>query len=96
MSIFDKIKDHESSKHYKADVAEAVEVFERQKQGLRAIKDETGFKEIVAYWQRQKNAAEARFDSGVKENKTDVLARARYIEAKNFLNFLKNVLESSK
>lgn len=100
MTILERLKERrdekKSSKHYQDAYNEAQEIFERQKQGLNAIKDTTGFKEIIIYWERVAKASEAVFDANIRENKISLLARARYVEAKNFLNFVKNILESSK
>lgn len=83
MSIFDKLKNHKADKVYEAMNAEAIKIFDRQKEGLKGISKSEGYKQIKEYFEAVKESALKRVM--VSGNAT---AKAQYTLADDFLKFL--------
>lgn len=70
-------------------MGEAEAIFMRQRESIKAIKETQGFKEIVAYWERQKDENERMLDSHSEKECYYKL----YKQSKQFLTFLENLTE---
>ncbi len=91
MSIFDII---EESKYKKAReenfsaLEHAAEVYDKQKKSIRAIVKTDGYKEILGYWQREKELYENRLVQNPKDK--DSIIEGFKI-SKRFVEFLENI-----
>lgn len=89
MGIFDEIQQRKQQKQYVADISEAEKIFKAQKGAINGIKKTAGLKEVLAYWVRQKEANEQRFETAKIEDKDKYFAL--YKQAKNFITFIQNL-----
>lgn len=87
MSIFDLIDEAKSAREFRNADQEAVKMFEAQKKALQYIKETEGFKEILKFWEREKEAAENRLMTA-KDIDNLAEARASYALAKRFIGFI--------
>jgi hypothetical protein len=87
MSIIDLMKDHKSKKTYEEINADALRMFDQQKNAIKSIKNEEGYKEIKKYWGRVKEAAITRM---ISSTVSDERAKAQYALADEFVKFLES------
>jgi len=90
MSILDKIKAMKPEKEFDREMQAAQVMFNKQSEQIKAIKDSSGFNEIVSYWERVQEISEKfLMESTDKTDLTD-LAQARIQRrlATEFLGFL--------
>ncbi len=85
MSIFEYLKDRNSQKTFEETQSQAEKMFTSQKEAIKAIADSTGYAEIRAFWEREKDAAIQRFSTAAVDDPT---ARAMFTLADRFLKFL--------
>lgn len=88
MGITDYIKDKKEEFAYSKNILEAETIFLKQRESILSIKDTPGLKEIVAYWERQKNENERMFDVSTTDKPKYF---ALYKQSKQFLNFIENM-----
>lgn len=88
MSILDYIQNKGAEAKYAKDLTEAENIFLKQKEAIQGIKDTQGLKEIVEFWERQKEINESMFETG----KDKEIQFALYKQSKQFLNFIGNLL----
>ena len=92
MSIIDYMKEQKVSKTYAKDVQEAVNIYLEQKNAIKDIKDKKGMKEIIKYFEREKDAAlKAIMNSG----KARDYEKGKYELADNFLSFVNRLTSGS-
>jgi len=89
MGILDYMRTKKVEHKYAKDISEAENMFLSQKGAITSIKDSSGLKEIVQYWERQKEANENMFESSKDKDKYFAL----YKQSKEFLNFIANLLD---
>ena len=87
MSIFDYLKDRESKKTFDEQNSEAIKTFGRQKEAVKSIKSSEGYAEIKRFFERERKIA---LDRVMTAKKDDPMAKATYLIANNFLEFLKS------
>jgi hypothetical protein len=85
MGIIDYLSDKKSARTFNESQTQAEKMFLMQKEALRAILDTAGMKEIVRFWQAEKEAATQRIITAKKDDPT---ARAMFALADRFLKFL--------
>ena len=89
MGILEYIDENRRQKKYTQNVTDAQEMFNKQKEAIKNIKDTAGLKEIIRYWETQKELNENMFEQGKDKEKYFAL----YKEAKMFLKFIANLLD---
>jgi len=89
MGIINYINENRLQKKHVQNINDAQAMFNKQRDAIRAIKDTQGLKEIIAYWERQKEINEEMFDQSKDKDKYFAL----YKESKLFLQFIANLLE---
>ena len=87
LSLLDK--DRLSRQQFEESKSEAIVLFERQRDSLLAIAETQGYKEIVAYREREVKACEERLSTMTKDNMKEVQWELKL--AKRFLQFLQNI-----
>lgn len=87
MSILNQMRDYKSKKSFEEINNESLRMFDAQKNAIKAIKNDEGYKEIKKFWSRAKEAAMTRMISSVVN---DERAKAQYGLADEFLKFLES------
>lgn len=85
MSILEYMQERDSKNSFAETQGRAEKMFNAQKEALKGIADTTGFKEIVSFWEREKESAIQRNMTAKKE---DATAKAMYQLADRFLKYL--------
>ena len=88
MGILDYMKEQKAEHIYAKDLGEAENIFLSQKEAIQSLKDSRGLKEIVNYWERQKELNENMFEN----SKDKEVYFALYKQSKQFLQFIANLL----
>ena len=90
MSILDKIKAMKPEAQFNKEIQEAQTIFNKQSEQIKAIKDSSGFAEIVAYWERvQETSEKFLMESTDKTDPIDLSqARMQRRLSTEFLGFL--------
>lgn len=96
MTIFDHLKSKEK-KLKQADIdnekalTEAIKLFETKREGMQEIKDSEGFREIVRFFEMEKEICENVFREGVKPEYFQYM-QGKYAIVRKFLDFVETVL----
>jgi len=95
MSILDKIKAMKPEKQFNKEIQEAQSIFNKQCEQLKAIKDSSGFNEIVTYWERVQESADKFLTNSTDKTDPKDLSQARMQRrlAIEFLGFLTSRLK---
>ena len=91
MSILDLIKEDRSKKKYTNDMSEAVEIFEKQKEAIKGIKNTKWFKEIREYFVGVVGICNERFRTMKSEKDLNYIQWQLEV-AMWFLDFIDNLL----
>jgi hypothetical protein len=90
MGMLDYMREQKNKKQYVSSETEAQTIFNQQQESIKNIKDTKGLKEIVDYWERQKDLNETMFEQTEKDKDKYF---ALYKQSKMFLQFIANLLD---
>ena len=90
MNVLDLIAERRGKLAYEKDRAQALEIFTKQKEAVKAISETQGFKEIRSYWIREMEAAQGMLMS-CKDMGSLAHAQANMSTASRFIDFLDNL-----
>ncbi len=86
--MLDYVQNMGAEHKYAKDISEAEEMFLAQKEAITSMRETSGLREIITYWERQKEANENMFESSKDKEKYFAL----YKQSKMFLQFIDNLL----
>ena len=87
--MLDYMREQKNKKQYVSSETEAQTIFNQQQESIKNIKDTKGLKEIVDYWERQKDLNETMFEQTEKDKDKYF---ALYKQSKMFLQLIANLI----
>lgn len=93
VNVLDFFAEQKSKKQFNEELNNAWDHFVKQKSSIESISWTVWFREIVAYWEREVEACEARLATMKSEDIKSV--QTELALAKRFLHFIDNILSAN-